>query len=308
VRFRQSDTLNRLAAILQLSIFASLSAFTAEFDITAGLGSSQPNQFDNETKIIQTHLNFSTVGSVHQHSFPEDDISVLHFKGISMTMALSRLLLMVQYLIVLAYALYRRPGPISIRSFFTTSTALITHIVSLLFSAALFFAAFGVVRNNPSTQDNIAKIVLWYTALTVELLAHFVPPLFHLSGHVQYPPASLYSRASILFLVVLGQELDKLTGTFRLIVGPVGFGVTSTFMLISTGIILVGQFYFFLGTPPLKTKTSRGLAWFFGQFIYTMALIILLSCEKRCIYAPNPGSLLLNQQPLTNWYFLYGSL
>jgi hypothetical protein len=38
-----------------------------------------------------------------------------------------------------------------------------------------------------------------------------------------------------------------------------------------------GQFYFFFGSPGLKKKHTRGLAWFFGQFIYTMALIIFLS-------------------------------
>jgi hypothetical protein len=67
-------------------------------------------------------------------------------------------------------------------------------------------------------------------------------------------------------------------------------------MLISTGIILVGeyshccridgmtlkpfpigQFTLFFGSPALKKKGARGLAWFFGQWFYTVALITLLA-------------------------------
>jgi hypothetical protein len=69
----------------------------------------------------------------------------------------------------------------------------------------LFFAAFGVIGHHPSTGDNILKIVLWYTALVSEIIAHFIPYLLNLSGHVPYPSKGLYSRASVLFIVVLGQ-------------------------------------------------------------------------------------------------------
>jgi low temperature requirement protein LtrA len=97
VRFRQGDTVNRIAAVLQLAVFGSLSAFTTDFDITDGLGKPQ-TRFEAAALSIQTQLNYSTVLDVHQHIFQTDDrISILNFRGISMTMALSRLLLMLQH-------------------------------------------------------------------------------------------------------------------------------------------------------------------------------------------------------------------
>lgn len=85
------------------------------------------------------------------------------------------------------------------------SPALVAHILSLLVSAVFFFISFGVIGYNPSPSANIAKIVLWYSALTIELVTHFIPPLLGLRGHVRYPAEGLYSRASVLFLIVLGQ-------------------------------------------------------------------------------------------------------
>jgi len=277
VRFRQADALNRVAAILQLVIFGSLSAFTTDFDITAGIGDGLKPQ-EQLAGQIQVQLNLSTLQGVQSRQFATNRLPVLNFRGISMTMGLSRLLLMMQYIIVFIYAFQHRPRrSLSFRSFFATSGSLLAHILSLFISSMLFFSAFGVIGHDPSTQDNITKIILWYTAVIIEIFAHFIPYLFHLTGHVPYSPAGLYARASVLFIVVLGQELDQLTGTFKYIVGPAGFDAGSAGMLISTGIILVGQFTLFFGSPVLKSKRARGLSWFFGQWFYTMALIVLLS-------------------------------
>jgi hypothetical protein len=88
--------------------------------------------------------------------------------------------------------------------------------------------------------DNIAKIALWYGALFIEVVVHFLPPLFKIKGHVNYSPRTLYGRASVLFLIVLGQGLDNITGTFSYAVGPAGFGKLSVGYLISTAMVLIG--------------------------------------------------------------------
>jgi len=287
VRFRQADAINRIAVVLQLAIFGALSAFTTDFDITAGIGNGSTRE-QQEAAQIQVQLNYSSVQGVQAHQFQTDRLPVLNFRGVSMVMGLSRLLLMTQYIIVFVYAFQYRPHR-SLSSFWATSSSLLVHIISLLFSSTLFFAAFGVVGHNPSTHDNIVKVILWYTALISEVVAHFVPYIFHLAGHVPYSPAGLYARGSILFIVVLGQELDQLTGTFRYIVGPAGFDAASSGMLISTGVILVGQFTLFFGSPVLKKKSARGLAWFFGQWLYTIALIILLAGTVNQLISFNLG-------------------
>ena len=62
-------------------------------------------------------------------------------------------------------------------------------------------------------------------------------------GHVSYSARGLYSRASTLFLIVLGQGLNLITGTFSFAVGPAGFGSLSIGLLVSTAIILIGKFF-----------------------------------------------------------------
>jgi hypothetical protein len=80
-------------------VFGSLSAFTTDFDITDGLGKGE-TRFETAALSIQAQLHYSTVQDVHQHIFQTDDrVSILNFRGISLTMGLSRLLLMFQYLV-----------------------------------------------------------------------------------------------------------------------------------------------------------------------------------------------------------------
>jgi hypothetical protein len=102
VRFRQGDVLGRLAIILQLAVFASLSAFTTDFDITAGILTGE-NKFEREADDIKNRLNISTIQNVKGHTFGKNR-PCLNSRGISMTMGLSRLLLMAQYLIGILFS------------------------------------------------------------------------------------------------------------------------------------------------------------------------------------------------------------
>lgn len=98
VRFRQGDWHNRLAAILQLGVFASLAAFTANFDITAGLSTSKdPDMVRADQIMVQLQAN--TLEGIGAQKFESDRLPTLSFSGIAMTMALSRIFLMIQYLI-----------------------------------------------------------------------------------------------------------------------------------------------------------------------------------------------------------------
>ena len=118
--------------------------------------------------------------------------------------------------------------------------ALLVHIVSLAFSATCFFVSFATIGHNLTAFAEITKIVLWYTPLILEMAAHFIPPAFSMSGHVRYSPKRLYDRASTLFIIVLGQGLDSITGTFNFAVGPAGFGGVAV-LFISTAIILISE-------------------------------------------------------------------
>ena len=80
--------------------------------------------------------------------------------------------------------------------------AIYMHIGSLIISALLFFIAFGVIGTHPTKGDEIAKLTLWYSAITLEILAHFVST--YMPGNVDYIANSIYLRCATVFTVILG--------------------------------------------------------------------------------------------------------
>ena len=95
MRFRQADILHRIWVFLQLAVFSALAAFTKDFDITNGL-SPDPDQAESERLIAALVDTESTVEAIR---YREDRLPLLNARGVSMVMALSRLLLLAQYLV-----------------------------------------------------------------------------------------------------------------------------------------------------------------------------------------------------------------
>jgi hypothetical protein len=95
-RFRQSDWLHRLFVFLQLMIFCALAAFTNNFDITEGVSNDS-----TEAKLLaQAQLSdFSTSSDIAVAQFRQQRLPTLNARGISITMAFSRLLLLIQYVL-----------------------------------------------------------------------------------------------------------------------------------------------------------------------------------------------------------------
>ena len=96
VRFRQSDWLHRFFVFLQLLVFCTLAAFTKGFDVTNGV-------IDNvQEQNILTQLKFQDFLSqidIEVQNYRNDRIPTLNARGISMTIALSRVVLLAQYVI-----------------------------------------------------------------------------------------------------------------------------------------------------------------------------------------------------------------
>ena len=96
VRFRQSDWLHRLFVLLQLLVFCILATFTKSFDVTNGL--------INNTKEHSILINLKSQGDSSLQDIAVEDyrpqrIATLNARGISMTIAFSRVVLLAQYLI-----------------------------------------------------------------------------------------------------------------------------------------------------------------------------------------------------------------
>ncbi len=68
---------------------------------------------------------------------------------------------------------------------------------------AMYFTAYAVLEaHHVSRGDEIAKVVLWYLPIVLEVIAHFWANT--LPGHVSYPGEAVFARSSTLFIVVVG--------------------------------------------------------------------------------------------------------
>ena len=96
IRFQMPDWFHRLWTVLQLSVFCALAAFTSEFNVTAGL---RADKDEAEMESLRT-LDGFTADDISATSFRETILPNLNGKGISAVLAVSRFLLLIQYLLL----------------------------------------------------------------------------------------------------------------------------------------------------------------------------------------------------------------
>src|ERR1700761_6316375 len=97
MRFRQGDWFHRGCAFLQLVIFSAMAAFTNNFDITNGI---QDTSAEDALKANLTALTLNATSSdIQAQNIRDSRLPILNARGISLVMACSRLLMLVQYCI-----------------------------------------------------------------------------------------------------------------------------------------------------------------------------------------------------------------
>lgn len=98
VRFRQRDWLNRVFAFLQLFLFGFLAAFSNGFDITTGL-TSRAAQEQEVQEFVQLEEQVLGAGFRDVNAFlcRSDHLPAINARGISLSIALSKLLLFIEY-------------------------------------------------------------------------------------------------------------------------------------------------------------------------------------------------------------------
>ncbi|KAI5116748.1 hypothetical protein M0805_001606, partial [Coniferiporia weirii] len=286
VRFRQSDWLHRISIFLQLLIFCALAAFTNNFDVTNGI-SNDTKQQDLLTRFELE--DFSSQQDIATGNFRNNRLPTLNARGISLTMAFSRLVLLVQYALTLFHGIRAEVG--HKRSRGTMASALFVHIGSIAFSSVCYFVAYGVIGKDPSEADQIAKLFLWYCPLLIEVAAHFVAGM--LPGRVRYPAEAIYERSSTVFIIILGGGLDKITNGFQFIVGNVSISFESMGLIICAAVIFILLFTLYFGTSEGdKLGSKRALFLFFFHFFYLSALIVTLRGIASMLSVGNIGSAL----------------
>jgi low temperature requirement protein LtrA len=262
LRYRQADWLHRIWVFLQLLVFSSLAAFTRNFDITNGISVDK-----DKAATDQLLLDFQDSPSdLSATKFRDTRLPRLNARGLSAAMALSRMLLLLQYVIVLHHARYIRRGPIW------------THIISVTFSAACYVAAFIALQKKRDVSEKVAivKIGLWYFPVLVEVIAHFVANT--LTGHVRYSTKGIIDRSGTLFIIILGGGLDKITTGFQDIVGNTGLGRHGSGLFLSAAVIFLVTYLLYFGSTGSSKKVGnqRAMTWFFAHILYLSAVIITL--------------------------------
>lgn len=95
MRFRQSDWFHRLFVFFQFIVFCALAAFTNNFDITNGIANNNSAQ----NKLVELQLaDFDSMQDIAAANYRENRLPTLNARGISIVMALSRVVLLSQYL------------------------------------------------------------------------------------------------------------------------------------------------------------------------------------------------------------------
>jgi hypothetical protein len=73
-----------------------------------------------------------------------------------------------------------------------------------MFSSSCYLAAFIILGagkvSGPSQTAEIAKLVLWFLPIIVEIISHFVA--LSLPGFVRYSTESVYARSGTVFLIM----------------------------------------------------------------------------------------------------------
>ncbi|KDQ49926.1 hypothetical protein JAAARDRAFT_613920 [Jaapia argillacea MUCL 33604] len=280
-------------AICQIVVFGTMAAYTSNFRILPGPSSDTTQSLPSEFR-----LNTTNIDSVFAANQRGQMLPVINARGISVTMGVSRLLLLIQYGFV-AHSAPRTPD---------FMTPILWHTCTLLFSGLTYFITTGIISDPPTTHNSIVKIVLWFIPLAVEIACHFylngrVPVVAGVNDSrgepdqktvcVRYKPEVICKRSASLFIVILGTGLTQITGSFKYVVGAVGFSIREIAVIVSAAIIIIGEFslYFRNNWKNWSEKSdTRTLLWFFWHYFYLATLILTLQAARSLLSFANLDS------------------
>jgi hypothetical protein len=99
-----------------------------------------------------------------------------------------------------------------------------------------------------------------------------------LPGHVRYSTEGIVGRSGIVFIIILGGGLDKITGGLKDLVGNTGMGASGSGLFLSAAVIFFVTFSLYFGSPRGSKELSnqRALTWFFAHIFYVAPVIITL--------------------------------
>lgn len=194
VRYGSKDGTLWIFGYLQLCVFGIMAAVSGDFDLAIGTklfedSGKPPSHHEYEELVTQQHWVRRPAGDLKNAS-----ATLRSLTAASGAFAVSRTILILQYLIVLYFARKHKRTK--------DQRAIYWHIGGLTASALMWYAAMGVSFHN-TTGTAVARICLWATGLLFELLC-MVAAAMAQSAHkldLEY----WAERFSALTLIVLGE-------------------------------------------------------------------------------------------------------
>ncbi|TCD69115.1 hypothetical protein EIP91_008757 [Steccherinum ochraceum] len=287
-RFREYDWPHRVFLFFQLLVFCAFAAFTNNFDIENGIVDDATTQ--QKLAMLRADQGWSN-STIMAQAFTEDRAPVLNIRGLSMTMAFSRVLLLAQYLY--AWGVKEKSSKNWSLFFIQCST--------LMVSIGCYLASFFVIGSNPGITEQIAKLPLWFVPIVLEIISHFVVSFLAKAGnqmYVRYDAKMFNARAATVFIIILGGGLDNLTQGFHFMVGNLSFGVHRIGVIFCSCIVFILLFTLHFTVIPAKnrddirdknTKRKRDLGLFFFEFFYLCAVVITLQGIAAMLQVGNVG-------------------
>ncbi|TCD65038.1 hypothetical protein EIP91_003317 [Steccherinum ochraceum] len=275
-RFREYNWPNRVFLFFQLLVFCAFAAFTNNFDIENGIvdNSAQEAQLD----ALRQAQNWDN-STIQSKAFTEDRGPTLNIRGISMVMAFSRILMLVQYFYALGFTTHRNAKN---RHLFYV------HLGTLFISVACYVAAFIRIGSEPDRNAQIVKIILWIAPILLEVGSQFLVSLAadsNLAISVKYNAKTFAARSATVFIIILGGGLDNITQGFHFMVGNLSFGPHRVAVIFCASLIFILLFTLHFTTIPDPERADvrddgvrrrRDLGLFFFGFFYLCAVVITL--------------------------------
>ncbi|KAJ1305000.1 hypothetical protein OPQ81_000043 [Rhizoctonia solani] len=288
INFYTDDWFHLLSIFLQMGIFASLAATTRGYDITTYILYSpglEPRRYDPKPlKDITDPKRYN------------DEITArTSIQTIALSIAMSRVIFLVQHLRVLVYA------HLTVRS----HRGQVYHIprklhiipIGLVISTALFFSAWGLTKSEFGAKVAGAKLkyVLWGSGLIIEVFSHIQMsrlswrrPRFgfedkwfwNLEGEsegnaavkaarsiaIPSPPpelpvpqsdVTLGSRLEAITTIILGEGINSIAGTLYSILSAPGLEGPIVTNIICTGFIVYLLAYLYFEGPSSSHMDSK---------------------------------------------------
>ncbi|CAE6448074.1 unnamed protein product [Rhizoctonia solani] len=279
INFYTDDWFHLLFVFLQLLVFGALAATTRGYDVTNYILRS-PGSSELETYDITT---------ISPDRYAAEHLTKLSLRVITFVVALSRILLLIQHIRVVIYAMLTpRTGRFPRQLFIVPA--------SLVISAGLFFAAFATTLGEWGRTQNGAKIkyAFWGSALLVEMIAQVIKFQLDVNRSIKLRShGSVTGRLSDITTILLGEGINAIAGTFYAIEQAPGFSAPTGSSVFCCAIIVFFLAYlYFEGAAPLKSVRRRA-AWIMMHLPWLLSVILLLEGVKnQLLFSSFLGSVL----------------